>query len=172
MRRNLLLLACVPFGLILSAIGPVTAQIPLPSLAGSWELTFVPASATSSGPVAPFPGLATFTPDGSVIETDGSEVVPRLNAAGTTATYSTPGHGIWQPSPAVGYLYIQFISLRVNQNSTLRARKIVTMSGALDATGNHFSGNYGYELVSPAGHIIMTGSGTVTGQKIPHPLLP
>jgi hypothetical protein len=106
-----------------------------------------------------------------VVETDATEVVPMMSAAGT-AVYTTPGHGIWQPAPAVGYLFIQFISLRVNHNGTLHAKKIVTITGALDSTGNHFTGNYGYELVDPTGRVITTGSGTVTGQRIPHPLLP
>jgi hypothetical protein len=60
----------------------------------------------------------------------------------------------------------------VNPNTTLHAKKIVTITGALDSTGNHFSGNYHFELVDPTGHIITMGSGTVTGQRIPHPLLP
>jgi hypothetical protein len=42
----------------------------------------------------------------------------------------------------------------------------------LDSTGNHFSGSYQFELVDPTGHILTTGSGTVSGQRIPHPLLP
>jgi hypothetical protein len=42
----------------------------------------------------------------------------------------------------------------------------------LDSTGDHFSGSYDFELVDPTGHAITRGSGTVTGQKIPHPLLP
>ena len=171
MRRKLVL-TCMSLGLILSAIQHLAAQSTHPpSLAGSWQLIFTPASPTPSPAVAPVPGLATFTSDGSVVETDGTEVVPKLIAAGT-AVYSTPGHGIWQPAPAVGTLFIQFISLRVNHNATLHAKKIVTISGALDSTGNHFNGNYDYELVDPTGRIITTGSGTVTGQRIPHPLLP
>jgi hypothetical protein len=172
MRRKLVL-GCMSCGLILSAIQPLAAQTTNPpSLAGSWQLTLIPASPPGSvPPVAPVPGLATFTSDGSVVETDATEVVPMMIAAGT-AVYGTPGHGIWQPGPAVGNLFIQFISLLVNHNATLHAKKIVTITGALDSTGNHFSGNYHDELVDPTGHIITTGSGTVTGQKIPHPLLP
>ena len=106
-----------------------------------------------------------------MVETDATEAVPKVSATGA-AVYSTPGHGIWQPGPAVGNLFIQFISLMVNQNSTLQAKKIVTITGALDSTGNQFSGNYSYHLVDPTGRVITRGSGTVTGQKIPHPLLP
>lgn len=105
-----------------------------------------------------------------LIETDATEVVPMIVEG--TAVYGTPGHGLWQPGPAIGNLFIQFISLLLNQNETLHAKKIVTITGSLDSTGNHFRGSYSYELVNPAKVVIATGSGTVTGQKIPHPLLP
>jgi hypothetical protein len=158
------------FGLTLLAIQPLAAQT-TPSLVGSWQLTFTPNSPPSATPpVAPTPGLATFTSDGSVIETDATEVVPVLITIGTAA-YGTPGHGIWQPGPAAGNLYIQFVSLMVNQNATLHSRKTVTITGALDSTGDNFTGSYTYQFVNPTGTVIAVGSG-VTGQKIPHPLLP
>jgi hypothetical protein len=172
MKRKLVL-TCMSFGLILAAVQSLAAQATNPpSLAGSWQLTLIPASPPASvPPVAPVPSLATFTSGGSMVETDATEVVPMMIAAGTTV-YGTPGHGIWQPGPAVGNLFIQFISLLVNQNATLHAKKIVTITGALDSTGNQFSGNYSFRLVDPTGRVITTGSGTVTGQRIPHPLLP
>jgi hypothetical protein len=171
--RGKLLFACMSFGLSLSAVQPVAAQAAnLPSLAGSsWQLTLIAGGPPASSPaVVPVPGLATFTSDGTVVETDATEVVP-MEVEGT-AVYGTPGHGIWQLGPAVGNLFIRFISLLVNPNTTLHAKKIVTITGALDSTGNHFSGNYDFELVNPSGHMIARGSGTITGQKIPHPLLP
>jgi hypothetical protein len=129
-----------------------------------------PVRPTASVPVR-VSALATFTSDGSVVETDATEVTPTLNTAGTTVR-GTPGHGIWQSGPAFGTLFIQFVSLLVNENETLHAKKIVTITGSLDSTSNHFEGSYSYELVDPAGVVMATGSGTVTGQRIPHPLLP
>jgi hypothetical protein len=168
--KGKLLFACMSFGLSLSAVHPVAAQAANgPSLAGSWQLNLRPVSPTASGPLR-VAALATFTSDGSVIETDATEVIPMMVEG--TAVYGTPGHGIWQPGPAISNLFIQFISLLLNQNETLHAKKIVTITGSLDSTGNHFRGSYSYELVTPAGAVIVTGSGTVTGQKIPHPLLP
>jgi len=168
--RGKLLLAWLCFGLSLSAVQPVAAQAAnLPSLAGSWQLAFTPLSPTASVPVR-VAGLVTFTSDGSVIETDATEVVPMMFEG--TAVYGTPGHGIWQHGPAISNFFIQFISLLLNQNETLHAKKIVTITGSLDSTGNHFRGSYSYELVNPRNVVIVTGSGTVTGQKIPHPLLP
>jgi hypothetical protein len=141
-----------------------------PSLTGSWQFTLTPITPTASA-LVPIHGLATFTSDGSAVETDATEVVPTIGSAGTPV-YGTPGHGIWQPGPAVGNLFIRFVSLLVNHNVTLQGKKIVTITGALDSTGNHFRGNYDYQLVDLAGHVVATGSGAVTGQRIPHPLLP
>ena len=168
--RGKLLLACMCLGLNLSAVQPVATQAAnLPSLVGSWQLALTPLSPSASVPVR-VAALATFTSDGSVIETDATEVVPMIVEG--TAVYGTPGHGIWQPGPAIGNLFIQFISLLLNQNETLHAKKIVTITGSLDSRGNHFRGSYSYELVNPAKVVIANGSGTVTGQKIPHPSLP
>jgi len=166
------LIACIALALVPSAIQPLAAQSTTsPSLAGSWQLTLIPVTPADSIAVVPIRGLATFTADGSVVETDATEVVAMTTASGARV-YATPGHGIWQPGPAVGNLFIQFISLLVNPNETLHAKKTVTITGALDSTGNRFRGNYSFELVDPTGHVIATGSGTVTGVRIPHPLLP
>jgi hypothetical protein len=172
MRRKLVI-ACMSCGLTLSAIQPLSAQATNPpSLAGSWQLTLIAVGPPASSPaVVPVPGLATFTSDGSMVETDATEVVPMMNGGGT-AVYGTPKHGIWQPGPAVGNLFIQYISLLVNHNTTVHAKKVVTITGALDSSGNQFNGNYSYKLIDPTGHAIAMGSGTVTGERIPHPLLP
>ena|SRR5579864_2055112 len=170
MKRGLLFV-CISFGIALVGTQPVVGQTTnSPSLAGSWEFTLVPNSPTAA-PTIPIPGLATFTFGGSMVETDATEVIPITTSMGSTV-YGTPGHGIWQPGPAVGNLFIQFISLLVNHNETLHAKKTVTMTGRLDSTANQFSGNYSFEVVDPTGRIIATGSGTVTAQRIPHPLLP
>jgi hypothetical protein len=93
--RGKLLFACMSFGLSLSAVEPVAAQATnLPSLAGSWQLTLTPVSPTASVPVR-VAALATFTSDGSVIETDATEAVPMMVEG--TAVYGTPGHGFGSP---------------------------------------------------------------------------
>src|SRR5260370_25854272 len=99
MRRKLVLV-CMSVGITLSASQHLAAQVTNPlSLAGSWQLTLIPASPPASmPPVAPVLGLATFTSDGSVVETDATEAVPMMIAAGT-AVYATPGHAISQPRP-------------------------------------------------------------------------
>ena len=73
-----ILICMYVFGLSLSAVEPVAAQAAnLPSLAGSWQLTLTPVSPTAWVPVR-VAALATFTSDGSVIETDATEVVPMM----------------------------------------------------------------------------------------------
>src|ERR1051326_168436 len=79
------------------------------SLAGSWEFTLKPITPTAVAFV-PIEVLVTFTQDGSAVETDSTEVVPSLTAAGN-AIFGTPGHGIWQPAPAVATLFIHFTTL-------------------------------------------------------------
>jgi hypothetical protein len=158
--------------LILLAIHPLLAQDPqLPSMAGSWELTFSPGTPAAGRVIAPIAGLATFTSDGSMVETDATQVIPMMTASGA-AVYGTPGHGIWQPGPAIGNVFIQYTTLIVRHNARLYARKIVTLTGTLDETGSQFSGGYGFELLAPSGRVIATESGRVTGQRMPHPLLP
>ena len=157
-------------GLILLAIQPAAAQTPSTSqLVGSWQLTLTPNSPVR--PVVPIPALATFTSDGSVIETDGSEATPAMVST-VNVVYGTPGHGIWQPAPAIGNLFIQFISLLVNPNASLHARRIVTIMGALDSAGNNFKGTFDSQVADLTGHTIVMSTGTVVGQRIPHPLLP
>ena len=169
--KSKLVIALVTFGLVLSGMERLAAQSSTPPpLAGSWQLTLTPARQNPPATAPTIYALATFTTDGSVIETDSSEVAPISPAV--TAIHATGGHGIWQPAPAFGNLYIQFISLWVNQNGSLYARKTVTIGGALDSTGNNFSGSYSYVLADPNGGVLTTGSGMVAGQRIPHPLLP
>ena len=144
-------------------------QSVLPSLAGSWEFRLTP-NPDATGSTRVVSGLATFTTDGSVIETDSSEVIPGQILR---ETFATPGHGIWQPGPAAGNLFVQFTSIVTNPDGSLRAKKIYTMTVRLTANGTQFRGAYNFELVNPDGqHGLASGSGTVTGQLMVHPLLP
>jgi hypothetical protein len=152
-------------GLIGIVSQPMSLEAASPTLAGSWQFTLTPA--TPPIPSIPVPGLATFTPDGSVIETDAMEVVP-----GPGPTYGTPGHGIWQLSPAFTNFFVQFTSIVANHNGSLHAKTTTTMTVALDSTGTQFSGGYTSQVVDPTGHVTKMISGQVAGQLIPHPLLP
>jgi hypothetical protein len=116
--------------------------------------------------------LATFTSDGTVIEPDTSEVVPIPVSTTGSIVFGTPGHGIWQPSPVFGSLFVRFTNLFTYLNSTLHSKRIVTMTVELNSTGDKFGGGYSFEIVDPTGRTITTGSGTVTANLMVHPLLP
>ena len=101
--------------LIFVLLGSSLGQSVPPSLAGSWEFSLIP-DPNGTGSSAMVPGLATFTTDGSVIETDSSQAIPGQILPDT---FATPGHGIWQPSPAFGSLFVQFTSIVVNSDGSL-----------------------------------------------------
>lgn len=170
------LLASAFLGIILLASPHLGAQTTTPpSLPGSWQLTFVPGGPTAASPTAvpavQIPGLATFTADGSLVETDATEVTPGP-AATNSATSGTPGHGIWQTGPAISNFFIQFMSLVVNHAGVLQDRRIVTITGTIDNTGNHFTGTYESHLISPAGHVTGTTMGSFIADRLVHPALP
>src|SRR5215471_1564374 len=102
-----LLFAGICCGTALLASQPLLAQTQnSTSLAGSWQFTLRPVSPAAFA-LVPIEALATFTADGSVVETDSTEIVPTISSAGNMI-YGTPAHGIWQPAPAVGNLFIRF----------------------------------------------------------------
>ncbi len=152
-----LLTVVFPALLMLAPTAAKAAQ----SLTGSWEFTLTPQATRT--PAVQFDGLATFTSDGSVIETDVAEVVG----------HATPGHGIWQQGPIPnGYLFVQLFSLTPNPNGSLYSKRTLTMLVTVNAAGDEFTGTYQILVVNPAGATIGTGGGTVAGKLIPHPLLP
>lgn len=167
------LLGCLLYGLTflaLSQLGLARAEANTPSPVGSWQFSLIPKVGALSG--QPIAGLITFTSDGTVVEDDVSEVMSTPGSTERSAFRSTPGHGIWQPSPAVGNLFIRIITLVANPDGTLRAKRTLTMTIALNSTGDRFRGGYGSETDDPTGRVIATSSGTCAGQEIPHPLLP
>lgn len=110
--------------------------------------------------------------DGSVIETDGTEFAISP-ASGTPApNAATPGHGIWEPAPVPGSLYVQYISMGLQADGALYAKNITTMVVTLNTAGNQFTGSYQTVQALPAGTTKVLASGKVSGQLIPHNPLP
>ena len=168
MRRKTFL-ASIVCGLIAIAVQPTSAAAATPSLAGSWQFTLTP-TAPPTPPVIQIPGLATFTTNGSVIETDGSEFVPNPPST-TPINASTPGHGIWQTANVPGSLYVEYISLVLNTDGSLFARNVTAMFLTLNTKGDQFKGTYTRDQV--IGSVTTTvSSGTVSGHLIPHVPLP
>jgi hypothetical protein len=170
MRRTTFV-ASIVCGLIAFAFQARPAAAATPSLAGSWQFTLTPTTPpTTTPPAIEIPGLATFTADGSAIETDGSEFVP-FPPSTTPIAASTPGHGIWQIANTPGTLYVEYISLVLNPDGSLSARNVTTMFLTLNTKGNQFSGTYTTDQES-GGSTKTLSTGTVSGQLIPHVPLP
>jgi hypothetical protein len=162
MSKNALLTSII-CGLAILLAQPMSLRAANPSLAGSWELTFTP-TVPPTPPVIQIPGLATFTRDGSAIETDGTEV----------AMHATPGHGIWQLMPCLCSFYIQYFSLGVDSDGGLSSKSVTVaiVTPATSGTGTTFSGQYTTTTTGPSGTPPKTTTGTLTGTLIPHPALP
>lgn len=140
---------------------PTTNTTNQASLIGSWEITATTDSALSAD--ISTPALATFTPEGSVIEADALELAP---------SRSTPGHGIWQLSPAVPNFFVRVTNIVARPITSQYAKRILTMTIGLNSTGDEFSGAYSFEVVEPSGQVLASGTGTVLGRRMIHPLLP
>jgi|HubBroStandDraft_1064217.scaffolds.fasta_scaffold02706_3 hypothetical protein len=164
------LLTSILCGLIAIAVQPMTAAATTPSLAGSWQLTLTPKTSTTP-PVTDIAGLATFTTDGAVIETDGSEFVEHPVSTTPIAVVASPGHGIWQIANTPGTLFVQYFSLVFHTDGALYAKNVTTIFLTLNNTGNQFTGTYTTDQVIGSVTTVLS-SGTISGQLIPHVPLP
>jgi hypothetical protein len=162
------LLTSIVCGLLVLIGQPMSLVAASPSLAGSWQFTLTPATPASTLSI---PGLATLTTNGSLIETDGTEVSPGISAAPPAPTYGTPGHGIWQLGPCMCNYYVQYFSLVVNADGSLYATNVTTATVTLASTGTQFSGTY-TTIQEAAGSTKEIASGAISGTLIPHPKLP
>ncbi|HLY17059.1 MAG TPA: hypothetical protein VKR61_07530 [Bryobacteraceae bacterium] len=166
------LFTAIACGLMAFVMQPQSAMAAKSPLAGSWQITLTP-TAPPTPPVAVYPGLATFTTDGSMIETDGTELAPSPASSTGAVAFGSPGHGIWQLLPCLCGFYIQYHSVSVNSNGSLSSTSVtvatVTVSAA--AAPATFTGQYTTTTTGPSG-ISKTTTGAINGTLIPHPLLP
>jgi hypothetical protein len=84
---------------------------------------------------------------------------------------ATPGHGIWQLANTPITLYVKYLSLVLDADGALYATNVTTMFLMVNATGSTFSGSYTTQQVIGTVTKVLS-SGTVSGQLIPHVLLP
>jgi hypothetical protein len=166
------LIASIICGLFAFLVQPMSLAGASSSLAGSWQITLVPTTPPAS-PTITIPGLATFTTDGSVIETDGAELAPTAASTGAVI-FGSPGHGIWQLLPSRTGFYVQYISVSVDSTGALSATSVTTMTVTpVAATAfTQFTGQYTIVQSDASGLVAKTTSGTIQGQLIPHPKLP
>lgn len=81
-------------------------------------------------------------------------------------------HGIWQLSPAFGHYFVRLISFSTTPAGMFHARRTFTMTIALNAAHDQFTGGYSYDVEDAKAHVLTTGSGAIKGTLIAHPLLP
>jgi hypothetical protein len=162
-------LASIVYGLLAFVPQSMFAASSTPSLAGSWQFTLTPT--TSSGTAVSYPGLATFTTNGSVVETDGTEYASIPVTSGAPPKAATSGHGVWGPDNTPLALLVQYISLVVNADGSLYAKRMTTMVLTVSSTGETFSGTYATNQVV-GGSTTVISSGTVSGTLIPQLIVP
>ncbi|HKV42132.1 MAG TPA: hypothetical protein VJX67_23200, partial [Blastocatellia bacterium] len=138
MRRKVIV-GCLVFGIAVFCIqrGLAWPKVkPAVRLIGSWRLTLVPDVPAPGAPSSPIAGLATFTPEGTVIATAGGVIVGPVDTALPDAPPSiglTPAQGIWQPSPAFGRVFIQLVGVVTNSDGTLRGNRNFSATVASNA---------------------------------------
>lgn len=166
------LIASFIFGLAVICAQPKSLSAATPTLTGVWNLVFEP---TSPNVLPNIPGLATFSADGTLQETDGAEAAPGSINAGTITTYGTPGHGHWEAFPSGTGFFILFDSLNVNSDATLNSRRTtqaaVTVSAGTGGAAT-LSGTYTTTVAMPDGGGTVTQSGNIKGNFVPAPALP
>jgi hypothetical protein len=146
------------------------AQSSPSALVGAWEFTLTPAN-NEIPPQPIIPGLITFNSEGNAIASVGAvEQGEPLPEHSTTAV--SVAQGIWQPGPAAGRFFVKLISFSTTPAGTFQAKRTFTMSIALNATHDEFTGGYGYDVEDATGRVLTTGTGTIEGHLIVHPLLP
>ncbi|MGO4885781.1 MAG: hypothetical protein ACLP59_33915 [Bryobacteraceae bacterium] len=127
---------------------------------------------TNPQAAANIPGLATFTSDGMVIETDGAEVAPGSSSSGTITSYGTSGHGYWVLfSNSTGFT-ISFDSLNINPDESLQSKRSTVANVTLSAGSNgavSLSGSYTTTVTTPDGGGQVMQTGTVKGSLMPMP---
>ncbi|MGB7924501.1 MAG: hypothetical protein WCF57_14765 [Pyrinomonadaceae bacterium] len=114
---------------------------------GSWEATFT--SVERPLPYPPIPALLTFTADGTVVETDGSLIVPVVNPDEPTL-YASPSHGVWRKIGTNLY-EVKFESMFVNSEAKFLARGVVTARIRIDPPGDTFRGTDTFQVFNPDG---------------------
>ena len=171
MRRSLTVFwLFAGIALVASTRGSASAQGATPSPVGAWQFELMPNAGSTT--TSPIDGLISLTSDGLVIETDLGEIATSPAGATPSIAPATMGQGIWQPGPVFGRLFVRFISLTANPNATIRAKRVLTMTVAPNSRDDKFQGGYSFVIIDPAGHAISSGSGAVSGERIPHPALP
>ena len=133
-----------------------------PPIVGSWTTTVLP---VPNGPqFAPFPGLITIHADGTLIESDGSNVAlslpPPNPFCNCTLVALDQGHGVWKKA-GDGKYQIKFVQIAASaDDSTLVFTN--TLQFTVDVSGNgnsQFQGTGSFQITDAHGMPIQGFSG-------------
>jgi hypothetical protein len=133
------------------------------ALVGAWTANFLSVDNPPSFP--PIPVLITFTSDGTLIEGDGSQVVPIPPPPDTAQIFGTTGHGVWHFVSGNRFT-IKFIQFGVNSDSSLAAQGTLEFSLELDGARNTFHGVGTFKFVDGSGNVLAEGSEDLDGKRI------
>ena len=122
---------------------------------GAWRLTF-------DTPLGPSQSLLTVMADGTVLFS-GRPVSP---AAGEPpVTFSSAGHGVWQPTgPTTAAA--TWVGLVTDGQGNFLAIVTDSIDVTLGADGNSWSGSYSATVADPSGTVLFVGGGTVQATRI------
>ena len=126
-----------------------------PGFVGAWRLTF-------DTPLGPSQSLLTVMADSTVLFS-GRPVSP---AAGETpVTFSSAGHGVWQPTgPTTAAT--TWVGLVTDGEGNFLAIVTDSVEATLGADGNSWSGPFSSTSADPSGNILFVGGGTVEAARI------
>lgn len=132
-------------------------------LVGSWTANFISVDNPASFP--PIPVLITFTSDGTLIEGDGSQVVPVPPPPNTAQVFVTTGHGVWHFTSGNQFA-IKFMQFGANPDNSLAVQGTLEFNLELDATRNMFHGVGTFRFVDATGNVLAEGSEDLDGKRI------
>jgi hypothetical protein len=159
-RRQLLRGAAVLTALVvLSALGSPTAAFaqnsPSQGPEGSWLYTVT----IPNPPGAPivFLGTETYSAGGGYVEADQLSFMP--------GSLATAGHGAWKSTGERTFL-LTYVNLTYDSIGTPTGSSKVRQTTKLGRTGNSYSGSGDYAYYDLNGNVVLSGTFTITANRI------
>ena len=136
---------------------------------GSWQTTISP---IAGDPVQfpALPGLMTINEEKTLIETDGSQLVPApAGALSSDQLFASGGHGVWREAGAQRFT-IKFVQIVVHaSDSTLFGTVTLQFTVKLSQDQKHFQGKGTFNFADVNGNSIFSGNEQISGEEITIP---
>ena len=136
---------------------------------GSWRTTISPIPGDSLQFPA-FPGLVTINEEGTLTETDGSQLVPApAGALASDQLFASGGHGIWREAGGQKFT-IKFVQIVVHaSDNTLFGTVTLQFTLKLSQDQKHFQGKGTFNFADANGNPIFAGNEQISGEQITIP---